>query len=168
MEQLDPSIKTTVKQQLLQTLASSSAKAASDAGQVIANISAIELPSGQWLDLVPTLLGFVSQTANISLKVSTLQTIGFLCEGIVSHVACVTTLPVLTHFIFRCQKPEVLAAQSNEILTAVVQGARSDETNKDVKLAALRALYNSLEFVRDNMENEVSQYRMFRLLRQGR
>lgn len=133
LEQLDPSIKTSVKQQLLQTLASSSAKAASDAGQVIANISAIELPSGQWLDLVHTLLGFVNQTANISLKVSTLQTIGFLCEGI---------------------KPEVLAAQSNEILTAVVQGARSDETNKDVKLAALRALYNSLEFVRDNMENE--------------
>lgn len=133
LEQLDPNIKNNVKQQLLQTLASPSAKAAGDAGQVIANIAAIELPSGQWLDLVHTLLGFVGQTANISLKVSTLQTIGFLCEGI---------------------KPEVLAAQSNEILTAVVQGARSDETNKDVKLSALRALYNSLEFVRDNMENE--------------
>ncbi|KAG9014671.1 karyopherin beta [Tulasnella sp. 427] len=133
LEQLDVNIKNNVKQQLLQTLGSPSVKAASDAGQVIANIAAIELPTGQWLDLIHTLLGFVNQTANVTLKVATLQTIGFICEGI---------------------KPEVLASQSNEILTAVVQGARSDETNKDVKIAALRALYNSLEFVRDNMENE--------------
>lgn len=77
----------------------------------------------------------------------------------------VPTLPLLTQSPSRFQKPEVLAAQSNEILTAVVQGARSDETNKDVKLSALRALYNSLEFVRDNMENEVSHHRMFRPLR---
>ncbi|KAG8905172.1 karyopherin beta [Tulasnella sp. 403] len=133
LEQLTPAVKDTVKQELLQTLASTQAKTAVDAGQVISSIAAVELQATQWPDLIQTLLGFVSQTANVGLRVATLQTIGFICESV---------------------KPEVLAAQSNEILTAVVQGARSDEPNKDVKLSALRALYNSLEFVRDNMENE--------------
>ena len=54
------------------------------------------------------------------------------------------------------QKPEILASQSNEILTTVVQGARKEEPSPDVQLAAIHALYNSLEFVRDNFEREVS------------
>lgn len=84
MEQLDPAVKTAVKQQLLQTLASPHAKTALDAGQVISSVSAIELPVGQWPELVQTLLGFVSQTANVGLRVATLQTIGFICETVVS------------------------------------------------------------------------------------
>jgi importin subunit beta-1 len=48
-----------------------------------------------------------------------------------------------------------LSSRSNEILTAVVQGARKEETNADVNLAAMHALYNSLEFVRENFEREV-------------
>lgn len=35
---------------------------------------------------------------------------------------------LLTLFFRYLQKPEILAAQSNEILTAVVQGARKEET----------------------------------------
>lgn len=54
------------------------------------------------------------------------------------------------------QDPEIVAARSNEILTAVVQGARKEETNRDVQMAAMSALYNSLEFIRDNFEREVS------------
>jgi importin subunit beta-1 len=49
-----------------------------------------------------------------------------------------------------------VAARSNEILTAVVQGARKEETNAAVQEAAMDALYNSLEFIRDNFEREVS------------
>jgi importin subunit beta-1 len=52
------------------------------------------------------------------------------------------------------QKPEVLTAQSNQILTAVIQGARKEESSTAVQLVALRALLNSLEFVRDNFERE--------------
>ncbi|KAI6022914.1 armadillo-type protein [Pisolithus microcarpus] len=54
----------------------------------------------------------------------TLQTIGYICESI---------------------KPEILSLRSNEILTAVIH---------DVQLAAVHALYNSLEFVRENFERE--------------
>jgi len=48
----------------------------------------------------------------------------------------------------------LLAQQSNPILTAVVQGARKEEPSDQVRLAALQALYNSLEFVRENFERE--------------
>lgn len=59
------------------------------------------------------------------------------------------------YIFFTIQRPEILSARSNEILTAVVQGARKEETKTDVNLAAMRALYNSLEFVRENFEREV-------------
>lgn len=49
-----------------------------------------------------------------------------------------------------------MALRSNEILTAVIHGARKEEPSTDVQLAAVNALYNSLEFVRDNFEREVS------------
>ncbi|KIK12590.1 hypothetical protein PISMIDRAFT_647578 [Pisolithus microcarpus 441] len=51
-------------------------------------------------------------------------------------------------------KPEILSLRSNEILTAVIHGARQDEPSSDVQLAAVHALYNSLEFVRKNFEHE--------------
>ena len=48
-----------------------------------------------------------------------------------------------------------MSVRSNEILTAVIHGARKDEPSSEVQLAAINALYNSLEFVRDNFEREV-------------
>lgn len=45
--------------------------------------------------------------------------------------------------------------RSNEILTAVIHGARKEEPSQEVQLAAIQALLNSLEFVRDNFEREV-------------
>lgn len=54
------------------------------------------------------------------------------------------------------QKPETLALRSNEILTAVIHGARKEEPSSDVQLAAIHSLFNSLEFVRENFEREVS------------
>jgi importin subunit beta-1 len=42
-------------------------------------------------------------------------------------------------------------------LTAVVSGARKEETSVAVQGAAITALYNALEFIRDNFEREVCQ-----------
>ena len=61
------------------------------------------------------------------------------------------------HLEYSFQKPQVLSLRSNEILTAVIHGARKDEPSPEVQLAAIHALYNSLEFVRDNFEREVSR-----------
>jgi importin subunit beta-1 len=44
--------------------------------------------------------------------------------------------------------------RANEILTAVIHGARKEEPSSDVQLAAIHALYNSLEFIRENFERE--------------
>lgn len=44
--------------------------------------------------------------------------------------------------------------RSNEILTAVIHGARKEEPSQEVQLAAIRALFNSLEFVRENFDRE--------------
>ncbi|KAF9468235.1 armadillo-type protein [Collybia nuda] len=130
---LDNDSKAKIKQDALITLGSAQPKAGNFASQVVAAIAAVELPQGQWPDLIEILLGFVNNQPNPNLKVATLQTIGFICETI---------------------KPEILSLRSNEILTAVIHGARKEEPSSEVQLAAVHALYNSLEFVRENFERE--------------
>jgi importin subunit beta-1 len=51
----------------------------------------------------------------------------------------------------------VLAVKSNQVLTAVVQGMRQDETNEAVRHAATVALNNALEFVKANFDNEAER-----------
>ncbi|KAJ7619396.1 armadillo-type protein [Roridomyces roridus] len=130
---LNTEAKTKIKNDALMTLASSQQKAGAFASQVVAAIAAVELPLGQWGDLIELLLGFINTGTNVNLRIATLQTIGFICESI---------------------KPEILTLRSNEILTAVIHGARKEEPSPEVQLAAIHALYNSLEFVRDNFERE--------------
>jgi len=126
-------IKQQVKQLALQSLGSSEYKIGSTAAQFVAAIAALDLPHGQWNELVVVLLNNVTANpSNTNLKRSSLETIGFICEDI---------------------DPTILAAQANQILTAVVSGARPDQPN-EVRLAALVSLYNSLEFVRENFQNE--------------
>lgn len=130
---LNTDTKAKIKQDALITLGSAQQKAGNFASQVVAAIAAVELPEGQWPDLIEILLGFVNTQPNANLKIATLQTIGFICEAI---------------------KPEILSLRSNEILTAVIHGARKEEPSPEVQLAAIHALYNSLEFIRENFERE--------------
>lgn len=122
-----------VKSSVLMTLSSSEPRAGTVAAQVVAAIAAIELPLAMWTDLIAQLLAAVGDAGNSRLRQAALQAIGFTCE--VVH-------------------PAVLSAQSNEILTAVIQGARKEETVPEVQYAALQALLNSLEFVRSNFERD--------------
>ncbi|KAI7885662.1 ARM repeat-containing protein [Lichtheimia hyalospora FSU 10163] len=130
---VDENTRSQVKQGALLTLASPSKRVGNSAGQVVAAIAEVELPLGQWPDLIQVVLQNVTGSDNATLKVSTLQAIGYVCEA---------------------TDPVVLQSQSNEILTAVVQGARKEEQDPEVRLAALHALNNSLEFVKDNFERE--------------
>lgn len=69
-------------------------------------------------------------------KQSSLTCIGYICES---------------------QDPDLrtaLITHSNAILTAVVQGARKEETNGEVRLSAISALGDSLEFVGNNFKHE--------------
>ncbi len=156
---LPDDVKSKIKQETLITLGSPTSRIGSYAATVIASIAAIELPENQWSDLIQILLGFINNRENISLRIATLTAIGYICESIVSsHVLgreC-RLIPLRGY-----QKPEVLASRSNEILTAVVQGARKEEINAEVNASAMRALFNSLEFVRENFEREVTSAVLF-------
>ncbi|CAG7851283.1 Importin subunit beta-1 {ECO:0000250/UniProtKB:Q06142} AltName: Full=Importin-95 {ECO:0000250/UniProtKB:Q06142}; AltName: Full=Karyopherin subunit beta-1 {ECO:0000250/UniProtKB:Q06142}; AltName: Full=Karyopherin-95 {ECO:0000250/UniProtKB:Q06142} [Serendipita indica DSM 11827] len=121
-----------VKTDSLRALSSSAARVGAVAAQVVAAIAAIELPNDQWPDLITNLLAGVS-SGDLNTRVAALQCIGFICETI---------------------SPEILKVRSNEILTAVVQGARRDEPSPEVQLAAMKALYNCLEFIKENFDRE--------------
>ncbi|RGP69361.1 putative kap95 [Fusarium sporotrichioides] len=135
LQQTDDETKNRVKELTLQTLNSSNTQAGTAAAQVISSIAAIELPRGQWNDLLPYLVKNVSEGADHQ-KQSSLTTIGYICESQDSELR----MALVTH--------------SNAILTAVVQGARKEETNIEVRLAAITALGDSLEFVGNNFKHE--------------
>jgi importin subunit beta-1 len=135
LEQTDADTKKGVKALTLQTLGSSNKLAGQAAAQVISSIASIELPREQWPELMLTLVANVGEGSN-HLKQASLTTIGFICES---------------------DDPELresLNQHSNSILTAVVQGARKEETDTEVRLSAINALGDSLEFVKENFKNE--------------
>lgn len=135
LNKVDPNIKSQVKANTLQTLQSNNVRAGTSAAQFIAALATIELPRNQWPELMPALVRNVGEGSD-SLKQSSLTTIGYIAES---------------------EDPDLresLSQHSNAILTAVVQGARKEETNEDVRYAAMVALGDSLEFVRTNFEND--------------
>lgn len=135
LQQTDEPTKARVKELALQTLGSDNTQAGQAAAQVVASIAGIELPRNQWQDLMSSLVRNVSE-GNPHQKQASLTTIGFVCES---------------------QDTELrasLVGHSNAILTAVVQGARKEETNIEVRLAAITALGDSLEFVENNFKHE--------------
>ena len=135
LSQVDAGVKKTVKELALRTLSSPDARAGQSAGQFIASIAAIEIPRDQWPELMPALVQHVGEGAD-QLKQASLTTIGFICDTDDADLR------------------DALTQHSNAILTAVVQGARKEEANVEVRLAAISALGDSLEFVRTNFDNE--------------
>jgi importin subunit beta-1 len=124
-----------VKNFALQTLGSTDSRAGQSSAQFIASIAAIELPREQWPELMPALVENVGSGTDQK-KQSSLTAIGFICETEDQDLR------------------DSLTQHSNAILTAVVQGARKEEPNNDIRNAAITALGDSLEFVRSNFENE--------------
>jgi importin subunit beta-1 len=135
LQQTEPETKKGVKDLTLSALSSTNAQAGQAAAQVIASIASIELPRDQWPELMPSLVRNVGEGSD-HLKQASLTTIGFICESEDSDLR------------------DSLIQHSNAILTAVVQGARKEELNVEVRLAAVSALGDSLEFVKENFKNE--------------
>lgn len=119
----------------LKALASKDSRAGQSAAQFVAAIAAADLPRNDWPDLMVALVANVGEGAD-QLKQSSLAAIGFIAESEDVDLR------------------ESLVQHSNAILTAVVQGARKEEGNPDVRLAAIEALSNAIDFVRTNFENE--------------
>ncbi|KAK6346252.1 karyopherin beta [Orbilia blumenaviensis] len=132
---LEPAVKENIRGLGLGTLATADRQSVTSAAQFVAAIAAIDLPTGQWDALMPSLVQNVN-TGSDTLKMASLTTIGYICEFEDDNLR------------------ESLSQHSNAILTAVVQGARKEEPNNEVRYAAMRALSESLEFVRSNFETE--------------
>lgn len=126
VQQINPETKTQVKELALKTLQSPDARAGNAAATLIVSIAAIELPRNEWTELMNILVQNVA-SGNDALKQSSLTAIGYICES---------------------QDPDLrnsLTAHSNAILTAVVQGARREEPNMDVRYAAIAALSDAVD-----------------------
>ncbi|XP_067934180.1 importin subunit beta-1-like [Watersipora subatra] len=106
----------------------------SQAAQCVASIACAELPHNQWPDLMKLLvMNVTAPTSTEMMKEASLEAIGYICQDI---------------------ETDVLATQSNEILTAIVHGMKKEEPSDYVRLAATNALLNSLEFTKANFEVE--------------
>eukprot|EP00250_Pteridium_aquilinum_P007789 c17439_g2_i1 orf=1-960(-) len=145
---LDSTLKGQIKGVLLMTLSSPISQASHTSAQVIAKVASIELPRGEWPELIGALLanmgGQLQTEQPPYLKQATLETLGYVCEEISS---------------------EVLAQeQVNSMLTAVVQGMNTAETSNDVRLAAIRALLNALDFAHSNFENDMERDYIMRVI----
>ncbi|XP_072181023.1 importin subunit beta-1-like [Diadema setosum] len=129
---LSMDVRNNVKHQVLLTLGTEEHRPSS-AAQCIAGIACAELPSELWPELIPQLVNNVLNPAQGTelLKESSLEGIGYICQDI---------------------ELKYVAAHSNEILTAIVQGMRKEEANMHIKLAATTALLNSLEITKANFE----------------
>ena len=80
---LDAKIRGEIKDFVLRGLHSEQAKAGTVAAQSVAAIATVELPQGQWPDLIEILLRFVNTGTSVPLRQSTLSAIGFICEALV-------------------------------------------------------------------------------------
>ena len=132
--QLSPEVRGYVKNNILGALGSEGYRP-SAAAQCVQYVGVMELPLGQWNNLIQVLVANVTNPASTELcKEATLEALGYLCQDIDQ----------------RC-----LEEKANEILTAIVHGMKRDEPSNHVRLAATNALLNSLEFTRANFDKDV-------------
>ncbi|KAK1320885.1 hypothetical protein QJS10_CPA03g01148 [Acorus calamus] len=135
---IDISIKTQIKDLLMRTLGSSVAEARHTSSQVVAKIASIEIPRREWPELISRLLSNMTQPESPApLKQATLEALGYICEEI---------------------SPQDLEQdQVNSVLTAVVQGMNQTSNGPEIRLSAVSALYNALDFAQTNFENEMER-----------
>jgi importin subunit beta-1 len=137
---LDAESKNGLKNGVLQLLQSPLEEARTGAAQVIAVIGFLELQRQSWPELIPNLVTYATNAdpspVAVGCKVSSLRSIGFLCEELDSHL--------------------VSADLTNNILTALI-GGMAPENPDDVKKAAVSALLNTLEFITVNMQTQMER-----------
>ncbi|KAJ6822922.1 importin subunit beta-1-like [Iris pallida] len=135
---VDPSIKAQIRDSLLQTLGSYVSEARHTSSQVVAKIASIEIPRREWQDLIECLLNNMNHpAATAALKQATLESLGYVCEEVSDQ--------------------DLEQEQVNAVLTAVVQGMTQPEHSSEVRLAAVKSLYNALDFAQTNFRNEMER-----------
>ncbi|CAK9438558.1 uncharacterized protein LODBEIA_P27820 [Lodderomyces beijingensis] len=132
---LSPDLKTKIKEQAVHGLKTPNQKVASTAAQLVAAIADIELPRGEWPELIPLIILNTKMENPEHVKRASQLTIGYICESADPS------------------NPNVLA-QASGMLIAIIQGVQGNEPSNLVRVTALNALVNSLEFIKSNFETE--------------
>mmetsp|Transcript_9907 Transcript_9907/g.9825 ORF Transcript_9907/g.9825 Transcript_9907/m.9825 type:complete len:338 (-) Transcript_9907:1543-2556(-) len=131
-DKVDLNTKTIIRNNTLGTLASEDRDIRLSASQAVAAIAKHDLPKGDWTDIVGILIANASNV-NLNFRLASLMTMGYICEG---------------------TSPETLRPDlSNPILSSYAANISSEENNQEVKLTALKALKNSLQFAKGIMQN---------------
>lgn len=132
---LEASARANIKELAIQALWSSDDRVAGLAAQLVAAVADIELPRNQWPELIPLMIENTKSDKPVHVKKASLLTIGYICESADPN-------------------NEAIVSQANGILIAIVQGVQSNEPSAVVRLTALNALVNSLEFIKFNFARE--------------
>lgn len=128
---LDEELKNKIRNQILFTMGSKEKDARKVSALVLSTIANIELPNGQWNDLIPNLTQNVINRQNPFSVEASLMALGYICEET------------------RCPQ---LSKETDSILNAIAIGMSID--NIDIRIAAVNALLNTLEFAEKNFNKE--------------
>ncbi|KEG15650.1 importin beta-1 subunit [Trypanosoma grayi] len=132
---LPPDVRVSVKQGVLASLGSPQKEVQNVAANIIGNLARIELPSGEWPDLLSILLN-AAESSSEQHQEAALTAIGYVCEEGREHDSVEAALVPFT----------------TGILTAVLRGMNSNR--EEVRYYATNALCNALEFIHDNMKQQ--------------
>jgi len=136
---IDTNSRARIKIASLNVLRSPKPQAAHAGALVVAKIGALELREKQWPELLNQLLKNMTADDVVDgdlLKTSTLEALGYMCEDL--------------------EEEGLDQMETNQILTVIVDGMGENGTSA-VRIAAARALLNSLVFTRHNFDNEAER-----------
>ncbi len=114
------------------------------AAQVLAAYGAVDVPRNEWPSLLAALFHNInSPDVHEVCKVASLEALGYMCDSM--------------------DPDAVDNSVVNQILSSIVDGMRSDRRN-DIRLAAVVALNNSLDFTSNNFENATERDAIMRAI----
>ncbi|RNF18469.1 putative importin beta-1 subunit [Trypanosoma cruzi] len=138
---LAPEVRVRVKQGVLLALGSPQKEVRNVAANIVGNLSRIELPAGEWPDLLNILLG-AAESNNEQYQEAALTAVGYVCEEGREYDTVEAALVPFT----------------NRILSAVIHGMSGG--HEDVCYYATNALCNAMEFIHDNMKQQEQRDRL--------
>jgi importin subunit beta-1 len=142
-EQLDRDSKLQVKQHVLSTLASSDKDVRKAAGIAVAGICKVELPIGEWTDIIDVLCQ-TSQNENKNIQLASVTTLGYISQEISTRDLNDDSVGKVLSCIY------TLLNGSNDF---------------ELLEVTLNALLNFLTFTRRFFENKVRKINIFRNFR---
>lgn len=111
---------------VLNTLASKDPSVCNVVAQTLSQLALLELPRGEWPDLIQNLCAACATTNPDQLRVSALTTLGYICEDI---------------------DEASIADKASMILTAVVSNVAVDVKSDSVRKAGIKALQGMVDFL---------------------